>query len=176
MLLKEHCLSELYNADSRKIKDKLGFTPIRAKKLAAAIELTKRFQDTRKPFKKKMDDPVNVWNYVKDSMKHLDYEEFRVLILGARFEVLKMVTIAKGQRGSCIVHTCDIFREAILEKAENIILIHNHPSGNPKESPEDCAMTRRVKSAGDLLGIKILDHVIIGSEGYCSLKEEGLIV
>jgi len=157
------------------LKNITGLSSVGAGRIAAAYELANRIMISSRRRKKKISDALDVWNLLGHEMKFLRHEEFRVLLLGGRNELLKLRTISRGQRDSCTVHSSDVFREALLEKACSIILIHNHPSGDPSPSPEDCAMTRKVVSGGTLLGISVLDHIIIGDEGYCSLREEGLI-
>ena len=157
------------------LKNISGISTAGAARIAAAYELVNRIIVSSRKRRKKISDALDVWNLLGHEMKFLQKEEFRVLLLGGRNELLKLKTIATGQRDSCVVHSSDVFREALLEKACSIILVHNHPSGDPSPSPEDCAMTRKVVSGGTLLGVSVLDHIIIGGEGYCSLREEGLI-
>lgn len=157
------------------LKNIKGVSSAGAARIVAAYELVNRIMVSSRSGKKKISDAIDVWNLLGHEMKFLRHEEFRVLLLGGRNELLKVRRIASGQRDSCIVHSSDVFREALLEKACSIILVHNHPSGDPSPSPEDCAMTRKVVSGGSLLGISVLDHIIIGNDGYCSLREEGLI-
>jgi DNA repair protein RadC len=157
------------------LKNIVGLSSAGAARIVAAYELVNRIMVSSRSCKKKISDALDVWNLLGHEMKFLRHEEFRVLLLGGRNELLKVRKIASGQRDSCIVHSSDVFREALLEKACSIILVHNHPSGDPSPSPEDCAMTRKVVSGGTLIGISVLDHIIIGNEGYSSLREEGLI-
>jgi len=149
--------------------------PAGALRIRCAYELANRLAIARRPMAQKISDATDVWNLLGHEMKHLDHEQFRVLLLGGRNELLSIETIATGQRDSCVVHSSDVFRSALLRKACSLILMHNHPSGDPSPSPEDCAMTRKIVSGGSLIGISVLDHIIIGSDSYCSLREEGLI-
>jgi len=83
--------------------------------------------------------------------------------------------VSIGSLNQCIVHPREVFKTALLSNAAAIILVHNHPTGDPSPSSEDIAITRRLKEAGELLGIKVLDHVIVGSDGVCSFVERGLV-
>jgi len=153
----------------------MGIGEVAARRLVEAFRLHTYICGTAKKTAKKISDALDVWNVLKDEMRTLEHEEFKAVLLGGRNEVLEIVDIAKGQRDSCVVHSSDVFRAALMKKACSIILVHNHPSGDPSPSPEDCAMTRKVVSGGALIGISVLDHVIIGESGYTSLREEGLI-
>jgi len=165
-------LSQIEYSGLKRVK---GIGSAGAFRIVAAYELMNRVQKASRKKKQKISDALDVWNLVGSEMRFLQKEEFRVLLLGGRNELLKETTISSGQRDSCVVHSSDVFREALLEKACSLILIHNHPSGDPSPSPEDCAMTRKVVSGGSLIGISVLDHIIIGDDSYCSLREEGLI-
>lgn len=101
-----------------------------------------------------------------------DREEFRALLLGARHELLEVATIAQGTRDACLVHARDLFRAALVAGACAIILIHNHPSGDPGPSDEDRALTRRVVACGRLLGIPVLDHIVVGTDGSRSIRDD----
>lgn len=105
-----------------------------------------------------------------------DREVFLVLFLNARSKVNGAHVVSVGDLDSSIVHPREVFKAAILAGASRIVCAHNHPSGDPGPSPEDIAVTQRLKEAGKLLGIELLDHVIIASDGrHVSLRERGLI-
>jgi DNA repair protein RadC len=103
-------------------------------------------------------------------------ELFRVVLLNARHDVLKMATVSRGSLSATIVHPREVFRPAIVASAAAVILVHNHPSGDPEPSGEDVEITKRLARAGDLLGIDVLDHVIVAKGGrWVSLKERGVV-
>lgn len=104
----------------------------------------------------------------------VDREHFVTLLLDAKNRVIGISTISIGDLSSALVHPREVFKPAILANAANILLAHNHPSGNPDPSPEDVAVTKRLGEAGDLLGIQVLDHVILGDRHWVSLHEKGL--
>lgn len=104
-----------------------------------------------------------------------DREHFAVLMLSVRHRFIGLSTVAIGCLTSCLVHPREVFKPAILGSAASIVLGHNHPSGDPEPSAEDIALTRRLASAGELLGISVLDHVVIGETKYVSFKERGLL-
>jgi len=101
-------------------------------------------------------------------------EVFRVLLLDARHRLLQKVMVSKGSLNASLVHPRDVFRRAIVKNAACIILVHNHPSGDPEPSSDDLELTTRLAKAGTLLGIEVLDHVIVAKNGYVSLRERGV--
>jgi DNA repair protein RadC len=107
-------------------------------------------------------------------MSALEQEELRVILLDTRNSVMDVVTVYKGSLNSSQVRVGELFKEAIRRNAAAVILIHNHPSGDPTPSPDDVAVTRAIVEVGKLLDIEVLDHLVIGAGRYISLKERGL--
>jgi DNA repair protein RadC len=103
------------------------------------------------------------------------FEEFHVLLLNARHECMRRVLISRGSLNASIVHPREVFRPAILASAASIILVHNHPSGDPDPSEEDLSITRRLVQVGELVGIGVLDHVVIAKRGSVSLRARSLM-
>ena len=114
----------------------------------------------------------DVYNLSQDMMD-LDREEFRILLLDTKHHVVAMHTVGIGSLNVTIVHPREVFKAAILANAAAIIALHNHPSGDPTPSPEDHALTKRLYEAGDILGIRLLDHVVIGHNRFYSLADHG---
>ena len=100
-------------------------------------------------------------------------ERFGLLLLDARFRVIRVQVLSSGSRDASLVHPREVFREATLAAASAIVLFHNHPSGDSAPSDEDLALTRRMVSAGHLMGIEVVDHVILADNQYASLKQMG---
>ena len=119
--------------------------------------------------------PEDVKRLVQPEMAHLAQEQLRVLLLNTRNDVVGQRVIYQGDIQSISVRAAEVFRPAILEVAPCIIVCHNHPSGSAEPSLEDVSLTKQLIEAGELLGIKLLDHVVIGSPGIVSLKERGLL-
>ena len=119
--------------------------------------------------------PEDVKRLVQPEMASLAQEQLRVLLLTTRNDVVGQRVIYQGDIQSITVRTAEVFRPAILEVVPCIIVCHNHPSGSAEPSPEDVALTKQLIEAGKLLGIKLLDHVVIGNPGIVSLKERGLL-
>ena len=107
-------------------------------------------------------------------MGALDQEELRVLLLDTRNRVLSAITLYRGSLNSSQIRVAEIFKSAIRANSASIIVLHNHPSGDPTPSPEDVAVTRSIVQAGKLLDIDVLDHLVIGHNRWVSLKERGL--
>lgn len=112
--------------------------------------------------------------YLVPDMQLLEKEQIRVLLLNTKNRVLGIETIYQSTLNTAEIRIAEVFRPAILRSAAAIVVIHNHPSGDPKPSPEDVHITRALVKAGDLLDIQVLDHVIIGLGRHVSLKEQGL--
>jgi len=119
--------------------------------------------------------PEAVHRLVFPRLKTERREHFIALYLDSRNNVLAQETISVGSLNASIVHPREVFRPAILHSAAALILVHNHPSGDPQPSEEDLAITRRLREAGQLLGIELLDHVVLASGGYASFKERRLL-
>ena len=118
---------------------------------------------------------TEVYAYIAPSMVDSQQEVFVVLLVDVKNKVIATEMISKGTLDASLVHPRDVFRRAIQQSSAAVILVHNHPSGDPEPSPEDIALTRRIADAGELLGIPVLDHVIIGAQGYVSLAERGVL-
>ena len=156
--------------DLKKIKG-IGF--VRACQLVAAFEMGRRFSKVPGAQGTPIRGPGDVARLFKDEMKHLDREHFRAALLNTKNQILKIVTVSIGSLNASIVHPREILKPAISASAASIILIHNHPTGDPTPSSEDVEFTRRFAKCGELIGIQLLDHIIIGGDRYRSLKESG---
>jgi DNA repair protein RadC len=106
-------------------------------------------------------------------MAGLEHEEFWLLLMDTRLRLIRKVPISRGDLSGATVHTREIFKEAIKESAAAVIAVHNHPSGDPSPSREDREFTRQLAEAGKFLDIRLLDHLIIGREGYVSFADRG---
>lgn len=119
--------------------------------------------------------PEDVAALLAPEMEMLMQEQLRVVLLDTRNRVLDVVMVYQGNVNSAVVRMAEVFREAILACAPNVILVHNHPSGDPSASPEDASMTKQALEAGRLLGIDVLDHIVIGRGRFVSLKDQGVL-
>lgn len=151
-----------------------GIGPAKAALLKAAVEIGRRISIDVKQ-KLVIKSPDDVRHMLMEDMRFLDREHFRALYLDRKGGVIFIEDVSKGGLHSAIVHPREVFKTAIKKSAASIILVHNHPSGDPNPSNEDIEITRRLIEAGTLIGIEVLDHIIIGEHKYCSLKSLGLI-
>jgi DNA repair protein RadC len=119
--------------------------------------------------------PLDIVNYYVEDMRHREQELVYVMLLNTKGFLIRDVMISQGTVNASVVSPREIFIEAVKHHAVSLVLIHNHPSGDPAPSREDIRLTKRVKEAGDLLGIRLLDHIIIGDNCYISLKERGIL-
>lgn len=119
--------------------------------------------------------PEDVADLVRDFLEDADREIFLVICLNAKNEPTAIHTVAVGTLNSVQVHPREVFKAAILANSYNIVLVHNHPSGDPQPSKEDMAITKNLAEAGRIVGISVLDHIIIGDGKFASLKTKGLI-
>ena len=147
----------------------IGF--VRACQLMAAFEIGKRFARDPGIQGPTIRGPEDVARLFMDDMRHLDREHFKAVLLNTKNQVLKVVTVSIGSLNASIVHPREILKPAISASAASIILVHNHPTGDPTPSHEDVEFTRRFAKCGELIGIQLLDHVVIGGAAYRSLKE-----
>ncbi len=142
--------------------------------LQAALELGRRAQLGAEVERKQIRSPADAADLMMGEMSLLEQEHLRVMLLDTRNRVLATPTIYVGNLNTSIVRTGELFRAAIRWNAAALIVFHNHPSGSPDPSPEDVAVTRNIISAGKMMDIDLLDHIIIGRNCYVSLKERGL--
>ncbi len=120
-------------------------------------------------------EPEAVVDYYMEDMRHMEQEHLYAMLLDTKQALIRDVLISKGTVNASIASPREIFIAALRYRAVNLILVHNHPSGDPAPSREDCLLTRRVKDAGALIGVQLLDHIIIGDRAYSSLKKEGIL-
>ena len=136
-------------------------------------ELTKRKYRGKKP--KEIRGPEDVVAVIGRKLRHEKREHFLVLLLNARHEVIGRETVSIGSLNASIVHPREVFKPAILASAASLVLVHNHPSGDPEPSEEDASISKRLVQVGELIGIGVLDHVIIASRGVVSLRARQLL-
>ncbi|MGV7927970.1 MAG: DNA repair protein RadC [Spirochaetota bacterium] len=167
-------LQGIHGSGLREMAQKHGVGMKKAVRIHAAFELGRRLLSAQNSFPV-IDSPERVWKLLQPEMAALKREEFRVFILNNKNSILKKSTVSVGTVSEALIHPREIFREAIREAGASIIVAHNHPSGVLVPSREDISATRRIKEAGMIIGIELLDHVIIGQSSYLSMKEAGYL-
>ncbi|MYA00632.1 MAG: hypothetical protein F4Y35_02485 [Chloroflexi bacterium] len=118
--------------------------------------------------------PESVVDLLTDEMSQLAQEQVRVLLLDRKNRIVGQRTIYQGNGYAALVRPAEVFRPAVIEAAPHIVLVHNHPSGDAEPSRDDIKLTRELTEVGELLGIELLDHVVIGSDGWVSIRQQGL--
>ena len=175
-LLKEQGgLAKVAQLSFSQLKKVKGIGTAKAAQLSAAFELAKRLSASPGKAPPSLKTPDQVARLLMGKYSPKKKEHFGVLILDTKNRLKKEVVVFVGSLASSPVHPREIFHEAVAESAASLILFHNHPSGDPSPSPHDISLTHRLKEAGELMGIEVLDHLIIGHNRYISLKEKGLI-
>lgn len=152
-----------------------GIGPAKAAQIKAAIEFGRRLVAASGEERYKIRSPGDVYNYLCLDLRDEKREHFVALLLDTKNGVIYRHTVSVGDLSSSIVHPREVFKEAIRRSAASLIVAHNHPSGDPTPSPEDVSVTRRLVEAGEVLGIDVLDHIVLGDNRYISLKEKGLM-
>lgn len=130
------------------------------------------FMTIRESTSKTMKLPRDFADYCKD-LEDMSQESFHVLLLNQKNKIMDRVMVSLGTLTSAIIHPREVFRPAVIAGAAAVCLIHNHPSGDPAPSEDDRKMTKRLKEASDILGIRILDHIIVGRDGFFSFEQDG---
>jgi len=174
LLAKFGGLSGLARAGLGELCLERGFGDAKGAQLKAALELGRRLVSTQPEERVSVKSPEDVANLLQAEMAFLEQEELRLVLLNTKNQVLSIPCLYKGSVNTSLVRTGELFRQAIRENCPALIVVHNHPSGDPSPSPEDVNMTKQMIEAGKLLDIAVLDHLIIGNGGYISLKEQGL--
>jgi len=151
-----------------------GIGEAKAAQLKAALELGKRLTSTQPEERAVVRSPQDVANLLMAEMGFLDQEHLRVVLLNSKNQVIAVPEVYKGSVSTSLIRASELFREAVRENCPAIIVVHNHPSGDPTPSPEDVQVTEQIVAAGKLLDIEVLDHLIVGQQSYASLKERGL--
>lgn len=152
-----------------------GIGRVKAVQLLCIAELAKRMAKVTNEEGLKFSNPETVANYYMQDMRHLSYEKVLLIMLDSKNKIIKDITISSGTVNSSLLSPREIFLLALKYESVNIIILHNHPSGDPTPSKEDINITRRMKEAGNLIGIKLMDHIIIGDNKYISLGEQGYL-
>ncbi|BCJ95041.1 UPF0758 protein YsxA [Anaerocolumna cellulosilytica] len=150
-----------------------GIGRVKAIQLLCIAELTKRMAKATNEGKLKLITPESVANYYMEQMRHLTREIVYLVMLDSKSNLLKDMIISSGTVSSSLLSPREIFLNALKYEAVNVILLHNHPSGDPTPSREDIQTTKRIKEAGNLVGVRLMDHIIIGDNKYISLCEQG---
>ena len=173
--LSEGSLRRLARRPNAELLRAPGIGPTKAARLLAAFELGVRTAREERPPVVRIREPEDVLRLFGSRLRDLQVEEFHLLALDSQSQVLREVLITRGLLNSSLVHPREVFRAAIAEAAAGIIVVHNHPSGDPTPSAEDRAATKQLVTAGRLLDVPLYDHVIIAGDRFVSFATAGLL-
>jgi DNA repair protein RadC len=171
----EGSLRRLAQRPSAELLRAQGIGPTKAARLLAAFELGARIAREERPPLSRIREPDDVARLFQNRLRDLQVEEFHLLALDSQSQVLREVLVTRGLLNSSLVHPREVFRAAIAEAAAGIIVVHNHPSGDPTPSAEDRAVTQQLVAAGRLLDLPLYDHIIIAGDRFVSFATAGLL-
>ena len=167
-------LAGMVQASAAEMSREHGLGPAKVAQLKAALELGRRMLVESPDERAQIRSPADAANLVMTEMGLLEQEQLRVMLLDTKNRVLATKTVYKGSLNTSLIRVGELFRDAIRANSASLIVLHNHPSGDPTPSPEDVAVTRQIVDAGKLLDVEVLDHLVIGRQRFVSLKERGL--
>lgn len=168
-------LQALKSKSLQELMEVKGIGQAKGLQILSVIELAKRFSQIPAMERYVIRSPEDGANYIWDELRDEQQERFVCLYLNVKNHVIHKQTIFVGSLNSSIVHPREVFKEAIRRSAASIICFHNHPSGDPTPSAEDIEVTKRLNQCGQMIGIDVLDHIILGQKRYVSLKEKGYL-
>lgn len=176
LLTRFKSLRSMVQASVAEICETPGVGPAKAASLKAAFHLASNLsQEKLKIGTDRYTDPSQVFEYYRYRYREHRKEYFLAMLLDGKNRILRELKISEGSLNQSIVHPREVFMPAVRESAAAVILIHNHPTGDPTPSREDLAITKRLREAGEIMGIKVLDHIIIGDEQFTSFVSQGLM-
>jgi DNA repair protein RadC len=174
-ILREYSLRDLCQLGITELKQFRGINDAKACQLLACAELASRIYASASSPKSKIDASRDVYELIYPELRFTKKENFFCLYLDTRNTLIKKELVSVGNLNTSVIHPREIFRSAIKESANSVILVHNHPSGNPEPSKDDLEITNLLINAGKLMGIHVLDHVVIGESGYVSMADRNLV-
>ena len=176
LLIELDGLDGLLNVSFEEASKIKGIKKVKACQIIAMMELFNRFKTLKSQKENlKISSPKDVSTLLINEMSNFKQEVFKLILLNTKNIIIGTKDVFKGTLNSSIVHPREVFKEAVQRGSANIIVCHNHPSGDPNPSKEDLDITLRLKECGNIMGIGLLDHIIIGNNKYVSLKEKGII-
>lgn len=165
----------IHQFSAERLKQIKGIGNVKAIQISCISELAKRLAKASYQDTVCFTDPKTIAQYYMEDLRHEKQEHMKLLMLNSKAKLLGETTISKGTVNASLVTPRELFIEALQKNAVSIIILHNHPSGDPSPSREDMLTTKRIQDAGALIGIELLDHIIIGNNCYISFREEGML-
>ncbi len=170
-----HELTNFSNLSIKELCSIRGIGPAKAAQLKAAFELGRRSLAPPVSQKTKITSSQDIYRHFSSTFRSLKKEIFKIVLLDQKNKIIRDVLVSEGSLTLTVVHPREVFNPAVRDSAASVIFLHNHPSGDPTPSTEDKELTRRLVAAGDLMGIQVLDHLIIGENHYFSFSDAGYI-
>jgi DNA repair protein RadC len=152
-----------------------GIGLAKAAQIKASFELGRREDLEPETINFDIKNPESVVKAIRASIKDKAKEHFKLILLNPRNKIIGISTISIGTLNASLVHPREVFKDAIMHSAASVVLAHNHPSGDPEPSEDDLKITKKLVESGKILGIEVLDHIVIGKNGFLSFKEKGLV-
>ena len=174
MLARFGGLAGLARATYRELCAEKGLGEAKVAQLKAGLELGRRLLSVQPNERAVVSSPQDIANLLMPEMSLLEQEHLRVVLLNTKNQVMGIPEIYKGSVNTSMIRVSEVFRDAIKENCPAIVVVHNHPSGNPTPSAQDIEVTSQLVKSGQLLDIEVLDHIVIGHQAYVSMKEKGL--
>ena len=164
----------LLRADYRELCNRHGIGEAKAATLKAALEIGRRLLLTEHEQRFQIKSPTDVASLLMLEMSHLEQEHLRTVLLDTKNRVQTINTVYIGSLNASLIRVGEVFKEALKRNSAALVVVHNHPSGDPTPSPEDVLVTREIVAAGKLLDVEVLDHLVIGQGRFVSMRERGL--
>lgn len=168
-------LLSIHQFSRERLKKIRGIGKVKAIQISCISELAKRLAKESAHALLSFHDPDSIAQYYMEDLRHERQEHMKLLMLNSKAKLIGETNISKGTVNASIITPRELFIEALQKNAVSIIIMHNHPSGDPAPSTEDILLTKRIMKAGELIGIELLDHIIIGNNRYISFRREGLL-
>jgi DNA repair protein RadC len=168
-------LQGVARSSSRELSAVPGVGPVKVAALLACFELGRRVAGRRLRAGTPIRGPEDVYRHYHPTLRHVGQERFFAVLLDGRHRVLGHEIVSLGTLTASLVHPREVFRPALRACAAAVILVHNHPSGDPTPSPEDREVTLRLAQAGEILGVRVVDHVVVAERGFRSLRDDGVL-
>lgn len=165
----------IHHFTAERLKKMKGIGRVKAIQVVCVSELAKRLAKARACEMLQFTCPASIAKYYMEDMRHERQEVMKLLMLNSKSRLIGESDISKGTVNASLITPRELFIEALQKNAVSIIILHNHPSGDPNPSREDRLITERIRQAGDLIGIELLDHIVIGNNCYISFSEQGLL-